>query len=279
MSNTGIIYNIQRYSLQDGPGIRTVVFFKGCPLRCRWCCNPESQNQQPEISFVRSKCIGSEACGNCRELCQHDAVDFDAKGYAVIDRNKCTVCLRCVDECPAKAIRKEGAIKTVEEILYEVEKESVFYRNHIGGLTVSGGEPLYQGAFLLTLLQEAKSRRISTAIETCGSGDYEILRQAAHLSDTVFYDIKSLDDTKHTAWTTQGNQLIIENFQKLCADFPALSIIVRTPVIPCFNNSDEEIGQIRLFLADKSNVRYETLPYHRFGVGKYAALGREYLFN
>jgi len=279
MSGAGIIYNIQRYSLQDGPGIRTVVFFKGCPLRCRWCCNPESQNQQPEIYYVRSKCIGIKACGNCRELCKDDAISFDTKGYAVIDRSKCTVCLHCVDECPAKAIRKEGVIKTVEEILFEVEKESVFYRNHIGGLTVSGGEPLYQGEFLLTLLQEARKRRMNVAIETCGYADYEILRQAAPLSDTLFYDIKSLNETKHIAWTTQSNQLIIENFQKLCADFPTLLKIVRTPVIPGFNNSDEEIDQIRSLLKDKPNVRYETLPYHRFGLCKYAALGREFLVN
>lgn len=165
---------------------------------------------------------------------------------------------------------------TVEEILCEVEKESVFYRSNIGGLTVSGGEPLLQGIFLLTLLQEAKERRISTAIETCGFGDYEILKQAAQLSDTVLYDIKSLDERKHQEWTMQDNQLILENFRKLCVDFPSLPIIVRTPLIPGFNDSDEETGQIRSFLKDKSNVNFEILSYHKFGISKYAALGREY---
>jgi len=276
MSVAGIIYNIQRYSLQDGPGIRTVVFFKGCPLRCRWCCNPESHNPQPELFYARSKCIGSKTCGRCRRLCRRDAVSYDAQGYAVIDRNKCSACLCCVENCPAKAIQVEGSMMTVEEILCEVEKESVFYRSNIGGLTVSGGEPLLQGIFLLTLLQEAKERRISTAIETCGFGDYEILKQAAQLSDTVLYDIKSLDERKHQEWTMQDNQLILENFRKLCVDFPSLPIIVRTPLIPGFNDSDEETGQIRSFLKDKSNVNFEILSYHKFGISKYAALGREY---
>ena len=277
MSCTGIISNIQRYSLHDGPGIRTVVFFKSCPLRCRWCCNPESQNPKPEIYYVKSKCIGSKTCDNCRRSCGQYAVSYDEQGFAVIDRDKCDACACCVNNCPAQALQVKGFSMTVEDVLCEVEKESVFYRNNIGGLTVSGGEPLDQGDFLINLLQEAKKRRIDTAIETCGYGDYGILKQAAQLSDTVFYDIKSLNEIKHKEWTTQSHELIIENFQKLCVDFPALPIIARTTVIPGFNDSDEEIGQIRRFLQDKPYVRHETLLYHRYGIGKYVALGRDYL--
>jgi len=276
MSIAGNITNIQRYSLHDGPGIRTVVFFKGCPLRCRWCCNPESQNPQPEIYYVNSKCIGSKTCGNCQTSCKQDAISYDAQGYAVINRNKCDLCKYCINNCPAKALLMQGKRMTTEEILGEVERESVFYRNNIGGLTVSGGEPLEQGLFLLMLLQEAKKRRIGTAIETCGYGDYEIIKQAAQLSDTVFFDIKTLNEAKHKDWTTQSNKLILENFQKLCADFPALPVTARTTVIPGFNDSDEEINQIRTFIKSKSNVRFETLPYHRFGISKYPALGRIY---
>jgi len=276
MSVIGRISNIQRYSLHDGPGIRTVVFLKGCPLRCRWCCNPESQNPHQEVSYFKSKCIGEQACGYCQNVCRQGAVSFDAKGRAVIDRNKCDSCLHCAKNCPAKAIRIEGRTATAEEVLNEVEKDSVFYRDSAGGITVSGGEPLAQSDFLLALLREAKKRRIGTAIETCGFGHYDVLKQAALLTDTVYYDIKSLNNEKHREWTGQSNALIMENFQKLCIDFPALPKVVRTTIIPGFNDSAEEIEQIQSFLKDKSGVTFEMLPYHRFGVGKYVALGRKY---
>ena len=275
MNAIGSIFNIQRYSLHDGPGIRTTVFLKGCRMRCSWCCNPESQNPQPEIFYNKSKCIGKFACGNCQKLCRQDAISYDMQGRAAIDRSKCDNCLLCAANCPAKAIRIEGWAATAEEILSEVEKESVFYRDCTGGVTISGGEPLAQGDFLLALLQEAKKRRIGTTIETSGFGAYDVLKQAALLLKTVYYDIKSIDDEKHREWTGESNTLILENFQKLCMDFPTLPKVVRTPVIPGFNDSDEEIGQIRSFLQNKPDVTFETLPYHRFGVGKYTALGRE----
>jgi len=276
MSDVGIINSIQRYSLHDGPGIRTMVFLKGCPLRCRWCCNPESQNSQKEISYVKSKCIGKQACSYCQNSCSQGAISFEAQGQAIIDRSKCDSCLNCAGNCPAKAMKVEGRIVTAEEVLNEVEKDSVFYRKNDGGVTISGGEPLAQGNFLLALLREAKKRRIGTAIETCGFGHYDVLKQAALLIDTAFYDIKSLNDEKHRKWTAQSNTLIIENFQRLCMDYPALPKVVRTPIIPGFNDSAEEIEQVQSFLQNKSGVTFETLPYHRFGVGKYAALGREY---
>jgi len=277
MSGLGIIYNIQRYSLHDGPGIRTVVFFKGCKMRCRWCCNPESHHPQPEISYIKSKCIGKDACGYCQKMCQHGAIGFDSQGSAAIDRSKCAGCPDCAGNCPPKAIRIEGRTVTIEEILDDVEKESVFFRNNTGGLTISGGEPLLQSEFLLSLLREAKKRRIGTAMETSGFGNYDVIKQAASLLDTVFYDIKSLNGEKHKEWTGQCNTLIIENFQKLCNDYPALPKIVRTPIIPGFNDSPEEIMKIRSFLQNKSGVTFETLPYHRFGVWKYEALGRKYV--
>ncbi|MDR3294579.1 MAG: glycyl-radical enzyme activating protein [Clostridiales Family XIII bacterium] len=270
---SGVIFNIQRYSLHDGEGIRTVVFLKGCPLRCRWCCNPESQLPQPEISYVRQKCIGSAGCGFCAEACERGAVTFCTDGKAAIDRSKCDNCLRCAGNCPSKAIRAEGRSADADEILDTAEQDAVFYAKG-GGLTVSGGEPIMQGDFLTELLQNARRRRLNAAMETCGFGDYAILRQAASLLDMVLYDIKSLDPGKHKLWTGQDNALILDNFSRLCADYPGLPKWVRTPVLPGFN--DGELGAIRDFALSRPNVRWEALPYHSFGAGKYAALGREY---
>lgn len=273
MSKDGVIFNIQRYSLHDGEGIRTVVFFKGCPLRCRWCCNPESQYMQSEIFYVRAKCIGMLDCAFCAATCKHGAVSFDSESKAVIDRRKCKSCLHCAASCPSGAIRIEGRSATVSEILDTVEQDAVFYGKS-GGLTISGGEPLMQGDFLIALLQEAKRRRINTAMETCGFGEGEVLNRAASLLDMILYDIKSLDAKKHKEWAGQDNTLILDNFSRLRADFPHLPVLVRTPVIEGVNQ--DEIKAIQDFALQYPKTTYEFLPYHRFGVRKYAALGREY---
>lgn len=219
-----IVFHIQHYSLQDGPGIRTTVFFKGCPLRCKWCCNPESQ------SFAAEQ-MGEQLAGN---------------------------------------------FMTVEEILKEVEKDEVFYRHGQGGMTVSGGEPLAQGAFTIALLREAKQRYISTAIETSGYVTQDILLEAAKYLDTVYLDIKSLDDEKHKKWTGVSNKVITENFKALKKAYPSLNIIVRTPVIPGFNDTQEDIHKICRFLKAEGQTKYELLAYHRFGKSKYEKLGIPY---
>jgi pyruvate formate lyase activating enzyme len=200
-------------------------------------------------------------------------VSFAADSKAVIDRNKCEGCLICAEGCPSRALRAEGRSAAVSDILDAAERDSVFYSKG-GGLTVSGGEPLMQGDFLIELLREAKRLKINTAMETCGFGAYEVLRAAAELLDMIFYDIKSEDAEKHERWTGRGNALILENFSRLCADFPELPKTVRTPVISGFNEGETE--EIRAFALRHPNTDYEPLPYHRFGVGKYAALGREY---
>ncbi len=268
------VFNIQRYSLHDGPGIRTIVFLKGCPMRCRWCCNPESQLDTPEISYVENQCIGVSACGFCQQVCPVNAISFEDK--AKIDRMKCINCLKCAEVCPSKAIKTEGTKYTVNELLDLVERDSVFYGHGDGGLTVSGGEPLMQGDFLIALLKGAKKRRIHTAIETCGSGEYAVLSEAAKYLDAILFDIKSLDDAKHREYTGHGNEKIIENFSNLCREYPLLEKRVRTPIIPGFNDTEAEIRRIKSFLADKPNVTHELLKYHTFGMGKYKALGREY---
>lgn len=274
------VFNIQPYSLHDGPGIRTIVFLKGCPMACRWCCNPESQQAEPEISYVASECIGKAECGYCQRVCPAQAITFHAgEGggeRAAIDFNACTQCQACAKACPAQAITVKGKAYGVSELLDIVEKEAVFYRHGQGGLTVSGGEPLVHQPFLTALLKGAKERHISTAIETCGNAPYQNLRDAAPYLDTILFDIKSMNSAKHQAYTGFGNEQILENFRRLCAAFPDLPKRVRTPVIPGFNDTPEDIELILDFLRQKPNVTYEALPYHTFGKGKYAALGRTY---
>ncbi|MCD7855385.1 MAG: glycyl-radical enzyme activating protein [Clostridiales bacterium] len=273
MGEISYVFNIQRYSLHDGPGIRTIIFLKGCPMRCRWCCNPESQERKPEIFYTESKCIGSEECGFCKNVCPEKAIDF--KGKAVIDRKKCINCLKCEAVCPSKAVSVQGRQYTVDELLDIAEKDSIFYGNE-GGLTVSGGEPLSHGDFLIQLLKEARKRRINTATETCGCGDYEVLYEAAKNLDYILFDIKSLNNEKHRKYTGCDNKVILNNFKRLCRDFPSLKKRVRTPVIPGFNDSTDDIKAVLDFIKDFPNVSYEPLKYHSFGRGKYSSLGREY---
>lgn len=276
MTGDALVSHIQRYSLHDGPGIRTVVFFKGCPLRCRWCCNPETQRREREVSYRPARCIGQAACGSCAVACPVAAVAFPSGSVATIDRERCTACFRCVSACPSRALKAEGEWKTAEEIIDVVERDAAFYLHGNGGLTLSGGEPLLQGTFLTDLLQKAKRRRLHVAMETCGYGNYTLLAAAASYLDLILFDIKSLDRDKHVAYTGQPNDLILENFNRLCTDFPSLDKVVRTPVIPGFNDTPVDLEQIRTLLRGHPNVRHETLPYHRFGVEKYAMLGRTY---
>ena len=272
------VFNIQPYSLHDGPGIRTIVFLKGCPMRCRWCCNPESQQVEPELSYVANECIGKTECAYCACVCPANAITFarDQGQCAQIDFTKCTQCHRCATVCPAQAITVKGKRYTISEVLEIVEKESVFYRHGEGGLTVSGGEPLSHPEFLTALLKGARERHITTAIETCGNAPYTALQQAAPYLNTILFDIKSMDTVQHKKYTGFGNEQILYNFKRLCKDFPKLPKLVRTPVIPGFNDTPEDIQRILAFLQDKPHVSYQALPYHTFGKGKYAALGRPY---
>lgn len=269
------VFNIQHYSLHDGPGIRTVIFFKGCPLRCRWCCNPESQKFRSEISFQVEKCLGADACGYCQEVCTESAID--AGGACVsVDFAKCTGCQKYSKVCPARALKAEGTWYGTEELLDIAEKDQIFYHRNNGGITLSGGEVLGQPEALLALLKGAGKRHIHTGIETCGQGSYDVLYEAMQYLDFLYYDVKSMDSEKHREYTGQGNETILSNIKKICEAYPDKPKRIRTPVIPGFNDSEEELQKIKEFVQSLPGAEHELLPYHTFGKGKYKMLGREY---
>jgi len=274
----GYVFNIQHYSVHDGPGIRTIVFLKGCPLRCQWCSNPESQLQYPELGFNPSKCIGISKCLRCAEACIYGAVKQDQEEHdkISIDRQLCKECLHCTDACPSKALEVFGKQTSIDEIIQAVEKDSAFYTRSGGGLTFSGGEPLMQAEFITEVLKVARRRRINTTIETCGYAEWRQLAKVCQHLNSLIMDIKCIDSVKHKKFTNVSNDLILENFLKVCMEFPNLPILVRTPVIPGFNDSEEEIQAIVNFIKGRPNVRYELLPYHRLGQQKYSYLGKKY---
>ena len=274
-NKTGIIFNMQKFSVHDGEGIRTLVFFKGCPLRCQWCSNPESQHPKPEKAFNPTRCLSAEVCGRCARACPHGAISV-VNGMLCNDRSRCATCLECTRACPSGAQTLYGEEKSVDEILNLVERDGTFYARSGGGLTLSGGEALMQPEFACALLREAHARHINTALETCGCYAYEHLLEAAKHLDALMFDIKCFDAEKHKTFTGVDNARILLNFARVCKDFPTLPITARTPVIPGFNDSEEDIRAILDFLPRQDNVHYELLPYHRMGQPKYEYLGRRY---
>jgi pyruvate formate lyase activating enzyme len=274
--DSGLVFDIQKFSLHDGQGIRTLIFLKGCPLRCNWCSNPEGQSSFPELAYNREKCIGISGCGRCLPICKEKAVmGEDEKIH--IDRSLCRHCGECLDTCPSEALTLFGETMDVDEVIKIVEEDSVFYTRSGGGLTLGGGEPLSQGDFAARVIEAAKGRGLDTAMETSGYGDWKILKSICSRVNQIFFDIKSMDLHKHKRYTGVSNKLILEKFAKMCHAFPKLPIMVRTPVIPGFNDSTEDITAIVNFLNQQARpIGYELLPYHGFGQSKYQHLGKRY---
>lgn len=264
------MFNIQRFSIHDGPGIRTLVFLKGCPLRCRWCSNPESINPYPEIMVFDYRCI---KCQRCLERCQRGAIAIDDKGVN-IDREVCDLCLNCVEVCSAHAIEKVGDYLTVEEIVREVEKDRLFYLKSGGGVTISGGEPLYQFEFLCNLTKSLKRNGFHVAIETTGYTTMQRLEEVLENVDLVLYDIKHMDPVLHKWGTGVTNDVVLENAKKVHK-----KMWIRIPVIPGYNDSEPVFEKIAKFVVKLPTVeKVSLLPYHEYGVQKYKRLGRMYKF-
>ena len=270
---TGMVFNIQHFSIQDGSGIRTTVFFKGCPLACQWCSNPESQCMRQELAYSQKNCIN---CKSCLAKDVDNIVRCDETGKIHIHPENAKNICHYEEICPAQALMVMGEKKTVKQVIDIVEQDAVFYKYSFGGMTLSGGEPLMQADFAAALLEEAKKRHIHTTIETTGFSSYENVQKVFSKLDFIIYDIKMLDEVKHEKYTGISNQLILENFVKMREEFPEIPVLVRTPVIPRVNDTEEEICAIRDFIRPFPNVSYELLKFHRLGESKYEALGRKW---
>lgn len=273
--HTGWVFNIQKFSLHDGPGIRDLIFMKGCPLRCQWCSNPESQKPHPEIAYKIDRCIGFETCGLCRNACPQKAISKGDADRAAIDRSRCNHCGGCATVCPNLALGLMGREMTIPEILDIVSADEGFHYRSGGGVTIGGGDPMMQPDFVEALLRACRDRGIDTAVETAGYGSWEQLEKICRYANLIFCDVKSMDAEKHIAFTGVSSEPILENLRRLPNRFPRIPIIARTPVIPGYNSNPEDISMIVKFLNSiKTLKNYQLLPYHRFGNSKYGHLGK-----
>lgn len=273
VGKTGIVFNIQRFSIHDGPGIRTTVFLKGCPLECIWCSNPEAINTKLEIMVHNARCIH---CGKCKEACTTGAIIFfDGNRDQRIDADKCNNCMDCVRACPTKTLECVGRYMTVQEVVREVRKDDLFYRNSGGGITVSGGEPLMQWKFTRDLLKACKEEGFQTALDTTGFASWEVLESILKYVNLVLYDIKHLEDSAHIKGTEVSNKLILENLKNTAK---MTRTWLRFPVLPGFNDSRGHVEKVAQLGARVGVEKVSLLPYHEWGKSKYEKLGLTYRF-
>jgi pyruvate formate lyase activating enzyme len=267
----GRVFRIQRFSIHDGYGIRTTVFLKGCPLRCLWCHNPESQRFDVELAYKEEKCTG---CLNCIEVCSRRAIYWDYGNERLsIDYKLCNGCRECVEVCRNNALFLYGYDADAEDVIREVEKDSVFYRNSGGGVTFSGGEPYLQPNFLVKMLKLCKDRGISTAVDTSGYTSWKNIEESLDFVDFFLYDLKDYDNKRHLRFTGVDNRLIIKNLQKL---LKSAEVVIRIPFIPSCNfQSEKDFHGFLKLLLKLDAERVDVLPYHSLSRDKYRWLGRD----
>lgn len=261
---SGLIFNIQRYSINDGPGIRTTVFFKGCPLNCAWCHNPEGISPKPQLAFIETRCAG---CGKCAEVCPEALSPAQFTEFGMQAFFKCKLCGKCVEICLAQAREIVGKLFSVSELINEILKDRVFYEESKGGVTFSGGEPLLQYDFLIEMLAVCRKYEISTAIDTCGFTTPERLKTVAELADLFLFDIKFYNNRKHIYYTGVSNEGIFNNLKILA--LMNKKVWLRVPILPGLNTSDEELCSIAEMVAHNPAIKQiNLLPYHRTGLQK-----------
>lgn len=270
---SGIICEIERYALNDGPGIRTLVFFKGCPLRCKWCSNPETHNFHPELYYYTHKCT---FCGKCIAVCPYHAIRADYSRQKVItDRSICRACGECIKACPTGARSAVGMEMTVEQVMEEVKKDIPFYLRGGGGVTLSGGEVLSRFEFALEILKKSREEFIDTAVETSGYAPWDVVKEVISYTDHVLIDIKHMDPLRHRELTGVENKLILDNIKKI--DRSKVHYIIRIPLITGINDDESNIKAIKEFINGLKNLReVHLLPYHTLGKSKYEYLERIY---
>ncbi|MHB1315935.1 MAG: glycyl-radical enzyme activating protein [Christensenellales bacterium] len=267
----GLIFNVQRFSLHDGEGIRTVVFFKGCPLSCKWCANPESQSFSQELRYDPKFCIG---CKSCVSACPAGALHLDPAQGIRRDTDLCRACFSCALACPAKSFIKEGREVTVDELIEEISSDKVFFDSSKGGVTFSGGEALAQPEFLIALLKKLKEQNYNVCIETCLYAPTQTVKEVIPFVDTFLCDIKHVDSEKHKQYVGETPDLILENLKYIISS--GREVIARIPVIPGFNHDEDSMRRISAKLGELGVKNVNLLPFHQLGENKYLQLGRPY---
>jgi pyruvate formate lyase activating enzyme len=269
---SGVTFNVQRFSTEDGPGIRTTVFMKGCPLRCKWCHNPEGLSPQPELVWYDVRCVGAR---ECLTVCPDDALELTPEGMR-LDRERCTVCGLCEEACPAGALEVIGREWTVEALYAEVAKDRAFYETSGGGVTVSGGEPVMQAEFVEAFLRLCREGGIHTAVDTCGHADWGIYQRLLPFVDLVLYDLKIMDRERHREATGVYPDRILENAKRIAQK--GIPMWVRTPIVPGYTDDEDNIARLAAYIRDELSTveRWDLLAYTNLGQPKYCRLSRPY---